>query len=75
MLFCFEIFSFYFQCSEPGCAFEAHFKIVEIHKRNLHGRSKCDVKYDAHLCFKFVDNEAPWSVTVACWWRFCHSAA
>ncbi|CAK8694860.1 FMR1-interacting protein NUFIP1-like [Clavelina lepadiformis] len=34
------------KCSEPGCSFEAHFKIVEIHKRNLHSANGFKIKID-----------------------------
>nr|CAB3264499.1 Nuclear fragile X mental retardation-interacting protein 1 [Phallusia mammillata] len=32
-----EHFSQHIKCLETGCKFEAHFKIVEIHRRNFHG--------------------------------------
>lgn len=34
------------KCDEPGCSFEAHFKIVAIHKQNLHGPNALQVKVE-----------------------------
>lgn len=34
------------KCDEPGCSFEAHFKLVAMHKQNLHGPNALRIKVD-----------------------------
>uniref|UniRef100_H2Z0W6 C2H2-type domain-containing protein n=1 Tax=Ciona savignyi TaxID=51511 RepID=H2Z0W6_CIOSA len=41
-----EHYSQHVTCKEPGCSFEAHFKIVEIHRRNLHGPNGHRIKLE-----------------------------
>nr|XP_039255643.1 nuclear fragile X mental retardation-interacting protein 1-like [Styela clava] len=41
-----EHFSQHIKCDEPGCKFEAHFKIVFIHKQNAHGPNAHKIKLD-----------------------------
>ncbi|XP_078490352.1 zinc finger protein [Ciona intestinalis] len=41
-----EHYSQHVTCKEPGCNFEAHFKLVEIHRRNLHGSNGRRIKLE-----------------------------
>nr|NP_001071912.1 zinc finger protein [Ciona intestinalis]BAE93299.1 zinc finger protein [Ciona intestinalis] len=41
-----EHYSQHVKCKEPGCKFEAHFKLVEIHRRNLHGPNGRRIKLE-----------------------------
>lgn len=41
-----EHYQQHIKCDEPGCSFEAHFKLVAIHKQNLHGPNALRIKVE-----------------------------